>query len=104
MVRYIAALPALQDTDSPFSKEARAVLMAGKKLWQSYFSATDESTVRQKLKLGRSDAGWYQIRNALKERSQSGNSAPVSFAEFENAYKALTEKLRPKVYEYGFLK
>lgn len=104
MVRYIAALPALQDTDSPFSKEARAVLKAGKKLWQSYFSATDEYTVRQKLKLGRSDAGWYQIRNALKERSQSGNSAPVSFAEFENAYKALTEKLRPKVYEYGFLK
>lgn len=25
-------------------------------------------------------------------------------ANFETAYKALTEKLRPKVYEYGFLK
>lgn len=104
MVRYIEKLPHLSGTDSPFSFEARAVLEEGKKLWRAYFSATDERTVRDKYKLNRSDAGWYQIRNALKERSQSGNSAPVSFAEFENAYKALTEKLRPKVYEYGFLK
>ena len=29
---------------------------------------------------------------------------PVSFAGFETAYKALTAKLRPKVYEYGLLK
>lgn len=29
---------------------------------------------------------------------------PVSFTEFETAYKNLTEKLRPLVYEYGFLK
>jgi hypothetical protein len=29
---------------------------------------------------------------------------PVSFKAFENAYKALTEKLQPMVYELGFLK
>ena len=29
---------------------------------------------------------------------------PVSFKTFEEAYKALTEKLQPKVYELGFLK
>jgi hypothetical protein len=30
--------------------------------------------------------------------------APVSFKSFEEAYKALTEKLQPMVYELGFLK
>ena len=29
---------------------------------------------------------------------------PVSFADFETAYKRLSEKLRPCVYEYGFLR
>ncbi|WP_288748660.1 hypothetical protein [uncultured Treponema sp.] len=104
MVRYIEKLPHLSGTDSPFSFEARAVLEEGKILWRAYFSATDERTVRDKYKLNRSDAGWYQIRGALKARSESGDFPPVSFTAFETAYRTLTEKLRPLVFKYGFLR
>ena len=104
MVRYIEKLPHLSGTDSPFSSEARAVLEEGKKLWRAYFSATDERTVRDKYKLNRSDAGWYQIRGALKARSESGDFPPVSFSAFETAYRTLTEKLRPLVFKYDFLR
>ena len=104
MVRYIEKLPHLSGTDSPFSSEARAVLEEGKILWRAYFSATDERTVRDKYKLNRSDAGWYQIRGALKSRSESGDFPPVSFSAFETAYRTLTEKLRPLVFKYGFLR
>ena len=104
MVRYIEKLPKLSGTDSPFSFEARAVLEEGKKLWRAYFSATDERTVRDKYKLNRSDAGWYQIRGALKSRSESGDFPPVSFTAFETAYRTLTEKLRPLVFKYDFLR
>ena len=104
MVRYIEKQPHLSGTDSPFSPEARAVLEEGKKLWRAYFSATDERAVRDKYKLNRSDAGWYQIRGALKSRSESGDFPPVSFTAFETAYRTLTEKLRPLVFKYGFLR
>jgi hypothetical protein len=86
------------------SSDAKAVLAEGKKLWQAYFAHTDNHTVREEYKLNRPDVGWYQIRNALKKRNESGDFAPVSFDKFEQAYKALTEKLRPMVYELGFLK
>ena len=104
MVRYIEKQPHLSGTDSPLSPEARAVLEEGKKLWRAYFSATDERAVRDKYKLNRSDAGWYQIRGALKARSESGDFPPVSFSAFETAYRTLTEKLRPLVFKYGFLR
>lgn len=89
---------------SPFSPESQAVLDEGKKLRKAYFQHTDPHTVREELKLNRSDVGRYQIRNALKKRNESGDFPPVSFTDFETAYKILTEKLRPLVYEYGFLK
>jgi hypothetical protein len=95
-VRYMA--------DKIFSDEAKAVLSEGKKLWQAYFAHTDVHSVREELKLNRPDVGWYQIRKALQARNSSGDFAPVSFTSFEAAYKALTEKLQPMVYELGFLK
>lgn len=96
MVQYMA--------DKTFSNEAKNVLEEGKKLWQAYFEHTDVRSVREELKLNRPDVGWYQIRNALKKRNESGDFAPVSFKSFEEAYKVLTEKLQPMVYELGFLK
>ena len=86
------------------SDEAKLVLQEGKLLWQAYFANTDVRTVRDELKLNRADVGWYQIRKALQARNASGDFAPVSFKPFEEAYKALTEKLQPQVYELGFLK
>jgi len=96
MVRYMA--------DKVFSEEAQAVLDEGKKLWQAYFAHTDVRTVRDELKLNRADVGWYQVRKALQARNSSGDFAPVSFKGFEGAYRALTEKLQPMVYELGFLR
>ncbi len=86
------------------SSEAIAALDAGKILWQAYFANTDVRTVRDELKLNRPDVGWYQIRNALKARNTSGDAAPVDFSPFENAYKALGDKLRPQVFALGFLR
>ena len=90
--------------DKKLSKEAKAVLAEGKKLWQSYFSMTDVRAVREELKLNRADVGWYQIRNSLKKRNESGDFTVISFKPFEEAYKVLSEKLQPMVYELGFLK
>ena len=108
MVQYISSLPSLRGgttkQSTPFSLEAQAVLDEWKKLWKAYFAHTDPHTIRDELKLNRADVGRYQIRNALKKRNESGDFAPVSFTDFETVYKNLTEKLRPLVYEYGFLK
>ncbi len=96
MVKYLA--------DKKLSAEASLVLQEGKILWQAYFSHTDERTVRDELKLNRSDVGWYQVRKALQARNSNSDFAPTDFKPFEEAYKALTEKLQPQVYELGFLK
>lgn len=96
MVQYLS--------DKLLSNGAKAVLDAGRDLWKAYFAETDMHTVREEFKLNRPDVGWYQIRNALKRRNDSGDFKPVDFSAFEEAYKALTEKLTPMVYELGFLK
>jgi hypothetical protein len=98
MVKYLA--------DKKLSPEAKAVLATGKTLWQAYFKDIDKDgrTVRDELKLNRPDVGWYQIRNALKKRNESGDAVPVDFSAFEDAYKLLGDKLRPQVYELGFLR
>lgn len=90
--------------EKTLSAEAQTVLQKGKELWQAYFSQTDVRAVRDELKLNRADVGWYQIRKALQARNASGDFPPVSFKPFEEAYKALSEKLQPMVYELGFLK
>ncbi len=96
MVQYMA--------DKTFSEEAQAVLDEGRRLWTAYFSLADSHDIRSKLALNRPDAGWYQVRNALRKRNESGDYPTVRFDNFEQAYKNLSDKLRPMVYELGFLK
>lgn len=87
-----------------FSPEAQKVLNEGKRLWIKYFKQKDNHTIKEEYKLNRTDVGWYQIRNALKARNTNGEGIPTSFISFENSYKDLSDKLRPMVYELGFLK
>lgn len=87
-----------------FSEESKSVLNTGKKLWKKYFELNLPQSVKQEFKLENSDAGWFQIRNALRKYNETTISRPVDFLEFENAYKMLERKLRPAVYEYGFMK
>ncbi|MCB9812228.1 hypothetical protein H6778_01065 [Candidatus Nomurabacteria bacterium] len=96
MVRYMA--------EKEWSLEATEVLARGRELWSEYFKHTDPYTVREELKLNRPDVGWYQIRNTLKRRNDAGDVPPVSFTEFETAYRTLSDKIRPQVFELGFLK
>jgi hypothetical protein len=90
--------------DRTLSPEAVAVLDAGRDLWRAYFSQVDTHSVREELKLNRADVGWYQIRHALDKRAQNGDGIPVSFAPYKEAYACLSDKLRPMVYELGFLR
>lgn len=96
MVQYLAG--------KTLTPEAKAVLDAGRTLWQAYFTHTDERSVRDEYKLNRPDVGWYQIRNALKARNSSSEIVPVSFNSLYQTYQTLTDKLRPLVFELGFLR
>jgi hypothetical protein len=90
--------------DKVLSPDATAVMNAGRELWKAYFKTKDSFNIREKYKLNRPDVGWYQIRNALKERNKTGDNKPTDFTAFETAYQTLTEKLRPQVYDLGFLR
>ena len=88
------------------SSSAQAVLAAGREIWREYFRRfpSFDYSIREKLRLNRPDVGWYQIRQALKLYGESAEGRPTDFSAFEAAYRALSDKLRPQVYEYGFLK
>ena len=92
MVRYIAGMD--------FSPEARAVLDEGRKLFQRFHATQFPNKIREEYKLNRADAGWYQVRRALEAY---GDIELTDFDPFKAAYAALTTKLRPMVYELGFL-
>jgi hypothetical protein len=92
MAKYIAELD--------FSPEAKAVLDEGRKLWTKYHRTTFARKIRDEFRLNRPDVGWYQIRRALEANSEND---PVDFSPFKTAYTALGDKLRPLVFELGFL-
>ncbi|MFU7529435.1 hypothetical protein [Qipengyuania sp. ASV99] len=92
MVRYMDGMH--------FSPEAQAVLDEGRKLWAKYHATSFPKRIREDLKLNRADAGWYQIRRALEAY---GDTELTDFDPFKAAYAALSDKLRPMVFELGFL-
>jgi hypothetical protein len=88
-----------------FSKEANAVLDSGRELWKYYHSKiTNNSTSPV-------DASFYDIREFFQGRSESGTMKQKSTDETYNVLiktlrqylSALAEKIKPKIYEYGFL-
>ncbi len=83
-----------------FSPEAQAVLGEGRKLWQRFHATQFPRKIRDEYKLTRPDAGWYQIRKSLEAY---GDTELTDFDPFKAAYAALGAKLRPMVFELGFL-
>ncbi len=92
MVRYMDGMT--------LSPEAQAVLDEGEKLFQRFHAIGFPNKIRLEFKLGRADAGWYQVRRALEAYS---DTEFTDFDPFKAAYVALTTKLRPKVFDLGFL-
>ena len=92
MVRYMAGMT--------LSSEAQAVLDEGRNLFQRFHATSFPNKIRQDCKLGRADAGWYQVRRALEA---FGDTQFTDFDPFKAAYAGLSAKLRPQVFELGFL-
>ncbi len=95
MVEYLA--------DKSLSKEAQAVLDAGREIWRAYFATSFERKIRNEYKLNRADVGWYQVRKALEAKGIA-DGASYDFSVFKTVYESLSDKLRPQVYELGFLR
>ena len=81
------------------SKEAQAVLDKARELVRKTFAYrnlfNEEHPEYQILNW---DCGWYQIKGMLKEYM------PNDLKDFNELFKALADKMRPMVYELGFLK
>ncbi|WP_354323054.1 hypothetical protein [Porphyrobacter sp. MBR-155] len=92
LVRYMQGMA--------FSPEAQAVMDEGRKLFARFHATRFPNKIREEYKLNRADAGWYQVRRALEAY---GDIELTDFDPFKSAYAALTAKLRPMVYELGFL-
>ena len=91
MVRYIAGMA--------FSPEAQAVLDEGRALFRRFHATQFPRKIRDALKLGRSDVGWYQVRRALEAYSET---ELTDFDPMKTAFAALSQKLRPLVFSLGF--
>ena len=92
MVRYMAGMT--------LSPQAQAVLDEGRNLFRCFHATSFPNKIRQDCKLGRADAGWYQVRRALEAFS---DTQFTDFDPFKAAYAGLSAKLRPQVFELGFL-
>jgi hypothetical protein len=80
------------------SVEAQAVLDAGRAIWQTYLAQLGQLRTG-KFRIDTWDAGWWQLRSALKDRDV-GEDTMVAL---KAAHDALRDKLRPQLPAYGFL-
>ena len=85
-----------------FSMEAKAVFNAGRALWQYYHAQLNINV----------NASLYDIREYFQGRNAAGRMNARSddatytllIAELRAKLNALADKIKPKVYEYEFLK
>ena len=81
------------------SKEAQDVLDKARELVRESFKYRKEfAQSHPEYHINTWDAGWYQIKGMLKEYM------PEQLKEFNELYKVLEDKMRPMVYELGFLR
>ena len=85
-----------------FSAEATAVFDAGLALWQYYHQQKDVNV----------NASYYDIREYFQGRNAAGRMNTKSddatytalIGELRNKLNVLADKIKPKIFEYGFLK
>ncbi len=85
-----------------FSAEATAVFDAGRALWRYYHAQPNVNV----------NASLYDIREYFQGRNAAGRMNPRSddatytalISELRNTLNQLADKIKPKIYEYGFLK
>lgn len=96
-----------------FSPEATAVFDAGRALWKYYHAhPSTGSGVAGELKTYNANASLYDIREYFQGRNDKGRmnskSDDARYMELIGALRGklsdLANKIKPKVYEYGFLK
>lgn len=81
------------------SEEAQKVLDKAKELVRLSFKNRNLfNQLHSEYQINCWDAGWYQIKGLLKEFHKE------ELDEFNKLYKKLEDKMRPMVYELGFLK
>lgn len=80
------------------SPDAQAVLDKATELLKSSFKYRKQfNQAHPEYHINTWDAGWYQIKGLLKEYDPNG------LKEFNELYKQLGDRMRPLVYELGFL-
>ncbi len=91
-----------QTVKRTFSEEATAVFDAGRELWKYYHSQPNVNP----------NASYYDIREYFQGRNDKGRMNSKSddekymelISELRNQLNFLADKIKPKIYEYGFLK
>lgn len=82
-----------------FSDDAKEVYNKAKELVEKSFKYREMLNEEEpKYQINNWDAGWYQIKGLLKAYM------PNELKEFNELYKKFSNRLRPMVYELGFLK
>lgn len=81
------------------SEEAQVVLDKARELVKLSFNSRELfNQMHPEYQINCWDAGWYQIKGLLKEFHKE------ELEEFNKLYKKLEDKMRPMVYDLGFLK
>ena len=89
----------LQEIKDDLSPEAKAVLDKAAELVKSSFKYREMfNESHTEYQINNWDCGFYQIKALLKE------FMPDDLKEFRALYKQLADKMRPMIYELGFLK
>lgn len=89
----------LQEIKDDLSPEAKAVLDKATELVKESFKYRELfNESHPEYQINNWDCGWYQIKALLKE------FMPNELKEFRQLYKQLADKMRPMVYELGFLR
>ena len=92
---YVATLIA----DLTLSVDAVALLVHATELWLKSLDKREEyALANPDLQMLCWDCGWYQLKGFWE------NEYNAEFKRLKDLLKALADKLRPGVYEHGFLK